>query len=65
MRTEQKHASDHHNPHADHWVYVDRSWAQRLGIKRSAGAYRVRGRDLLNRLGQEGGHADRPETTRR
>ncbi len=25
---------------ADHWIYLDRSWAQRLGVKRPAGVYR-------------------------
>lgn len=62
MRTEHGHASDHDSRHADHWVYLDRTWAQRLGVKRSAGIYRVRGRDLLNRLSREDGQADRPGT---
>jgi hypothetical protein len=60
MRTEHGHASDHDSHHGDHWVYLDRTWAQRLGVKRSAGIYRVRGRDLLNRLSREDGQADRP-----
>ncbi|MGH3932577.1 MAG: hypothetical protein ACRDTF_21685 [Pseudonocardiaceae bacterium] len=38
---------------ADHWIYLDRSWAQRLGVKRTAGMYRIRGRDLLRRLSLE------------
>lgn len=38
---------------ADHWVYLDRTWAQRLGVKRAAGAYRIRGRELHRRLLRE------------
>lgn len=38
---------------ADHWIYLDRSWAQRLGVKRTAGVYRIRGRELLRRLSRE------------
>lgn len=38
---------------ADHWVYLDRWWAQRLGVRRTAGMYRIRSRDLLRRLSQE------------
>lgn len=63
MRTEQEYAADHHNPHADHWVYLDRAWAQRLGVKRSAGIYRVRSRDLLTRLGREDARAERAAAT--
>lgn len=37
----------------DHWIYLDRSWAQRLGVRRTAGMYRIRGRDLARRLSQE------------
>lgn len=37
----------HHRP--DHWVYLDRSWAKRLGVKRTAGTYRIRSRDLVRR----------------
>ena len=37
----------------DHWVLLDRSWAQRLGVKRSAGVYRIRSRELFRRLAQE------------
>lgn len=37
----------------DHWIYLDRSWAQRLGVLRTAGTYRVRSRDLARRLAQE------------
>lgn len=39
--------------HADHWIYLDRSWAQRLGVRRTGGVYRIRGRDLLRRLSRE------------
>lgn len=38
---------------ADHWIYLDRSWAQRLGVKRTAGVYRIRGRELRRRLSRE------------
>ena len=38
---------------ADHWIYLDRSWAQRLGVKRTAGVYRIRGRELRRRLARE------------
>jgi hypothetical protein len=37
----------------DHWVYLDRWWAQRLGVKRTAGVYRIRSRELARRLSQE------------
>ncbi len=37
----------------DHWVYLDRWWAQRLGVKRTAGMYQIRSRDLIRRLSQE------------
>lgn len=65
MRTEHRHASDGHNHQADHWVYLDRTWAQRLGVKRSAGIYRVRSRDLLTRLGREDAQAERSSATPR
>jgi hypothetical protein len=38
---------------ADHWIYLDRSWAQRLGVRRTAGVYRIRSRELARRLSQE------------
>jgi hypothetical protein len=37
----------------DHWVYLDRSWAHRLGVRKTAGTYRIRSRDLARRLAQE------------
>jgi hypothetical protein len=37
----------------DHWIYLDRWWAQRLGVTRTAGMYRIRSRDLIRRLSQE------------
>lgn len=37
----------------DHWIYLDRSWAHRLGVTRTAGTYRIRSRDLARRLAQE------------
>jgi hypothetical protein len=37
----------------DHWVYLDRWWAQRLGVKRTAGIYRIRSRELVRRLSRE------------
>lgn len=37
----------------DHWIYLDRWWAQRLGVKRTAGIYRIRSRELARRLSQE------------
>ncbi len=37
----------------DHSIYLDSWWAQRLGVKRTAGMYRIRSRDLLRRLSQE------------
>jgi hypothetical protein len=38
---------------ADHWIYLDWSWAQRLGVRRTAGLYRIRSRELARRLSQE------------
>lgn len=38
---------------ADHWIYLDRSWAGRLGVRRTAGVYRIRSRELARRLSQE------------
>ncbi len=40
-------------PRPDHWIYLDRSWAHRLGVMRTAGTYRIRSRDLARRLAQE------------
>ena len=37
----------------DHWILLDRSWAQRLGVRRTAGVYRIRSRDLARRLSGE------------
>lgn len=37
----------------DHWVYLDRWWAKRLGVTRTAGIYRIRSRELVRRLSQE------------
>jgi hypothetical protein len=37
----------------NHWIYLDRWWAKRLGVTRTAGAYRIRSRDLARRLSQE------------
>ena len=37
----------------DHWILLDRSWAQRLGVRRTAGMYRIRSRDLARRLSRE------------
>lgn len=38
---------------ADHWIYLDRSWAQRLGMTRTAGVYRIRSRELFRKLSRE------------
>ena len=40
-------------PRPDHWVYLDRWWAQRLGVKRTSGIYRIRSRELVRRLSRE------------
>jgi polyisoprenoid-binding protein YceI len=32
------------------WVRLDRAWARRLGVTRDRGVYRIRHRDLLNRI---------------
>jgi hypothetical protein len=37
----------------NHWIYLDRWWAKRLGVTRTAGLYRIRSRDLARRLSQE------------
>jgi hypothetical protein len=37
----------------DHWIHLDRWWAKRLGVTRTAGMYRIRSRDLIRRLSQE------------
>lgn len=42
----------------DHWVYLDRTWAQLLGVKRSAGIYRIRGRELRTRLARKSAKPD-------
>ncbi|MBV8541443.1 MAG: hypothetical protein JO364_04010 [Pseudonocardiales bacterium] len=42
-----------HGHRADHWIYLDRSWAQRLGVRRTAGVYRIRSRELARRLSRE------------
>ncbi|MGH3773671.1 MAG: hypothetical protein ACRDRW_20135 [Pseudonocardiaceae bacterium] len=42
-----------HSRRADHWIYLDRSWAQRLGVRRTAGIYRIRSRELARRLSRE------------
>ena len=52
MRREVKQGTSRGRRH-DHWVYLDRWWAQRLGVTRTAGMYRIRSRDLLRRLSQE------------
>jgi hypothetical protein len=38
---------------SDRWVYLDRWWAQRLGVKRTAGMYRIRSRELVRRFSRE------------
>jgi hypothetical protein len=35
------------------FLFLDRSWAQRLGAMRIAGIYRIRSRDLARRLALE------------
>ena len=52
MRREFKQSASPGRRH-DHWVYLDRWWAQRLGVRRTAGMYRIRSRDLFRRLSQE------------
>jgi len=47
---------------ADHWIHLDRSWAQRLGVKRTAGMYRIRSRDLFRRISQENRGLDTSRT---
>ena len=37
----------------DHWIYLDRWWAHRLGVTRTAGMYRIRSRELARRLAEE------------
>ena len=37
----------------NHWIYLDRWWAKRLGVRRTAGVYRIRSRELVRRLSQE------------
>lgn len=45
--------NDHGVRRTDHWVYLDRWWAKRLGVTRTAGMYRIRSRELVRRLSQE------------
>jgi hypothetical protein len=51
MRREER--SKGRVPRPDHWVYLDRWWAQRLGVRRTAGMYRIRSRELVRRLARE------------
>ena len=37
----------------NHWIYLDRWWAKRMGVTRTAGMYRIRSRDLIRKLSQE------------
>jgi hypothetical protein len=37
----------------NHWIYLDRWWAQRLAVTRTAGVYRIRSRELARRLSEE------------
>jgi hypothetical protein len=37
----------------NHWIYLDRWWAQRLGAVRTAGMYRIRSRELARRFSEE------------
>jgi thymidylate kinase len=46
----------------DHWIYLDRWWATRLGVTRTAGTYRIRSRDLIRRLSQDTLAVDAAET---
>jgi hypothetical protein len=39
---------------SNHWIIVDASWAKRLGLRRDAGVYRIRSRDLVLRLALPG-----------
>ena len=43
----------HRGHRADHWILLDRSWAKRLGVARTAGVYRIRSRELIRRLSAE------------
>src|SRR5438093_13640612 len=40
----------------NHWILLDAAWAQRLGVRRSAGVYRIRSRELMLKLSQPGQH---------
>jgi hypothetical protein len=40
----------------DHWIVLDAAWAQRLGVRRSAGVYRIRFRELMLKLSQPAQH---------
>jgi hypothetical protein len=37
---------------SNRWVTLDSTWANRLGVRRTAGIYRIRSRDLISRLSQ-------------
>lgn len=52
MRREAEQGVNHER-RADHWIYLDRTWAQLLGVRRTAGTYRIRSRDLFRRISQE------------
>jgi hypothetical protein len=38
----------------NYWIVLDTAWAQRLGIRREAGVYRIRSGELMLRLAQLG-----------
>jgi hypothetical protein len=35
------------------WVILDRAWAERLGVQRQGGVYRIRSRELQERLASD------------
>ena len=35
------------------WVILDRAWAERLGVQRRGGVYRIRSRELQERLASD------------
>lgn len=35
----------------NHWIVLDAAWAQRVGVRREAGVYRIRSRELTLKLG--------------
>jgi hypothetical protein len=35
------------------WVVIDRAWARRLGVQRTAGVYRINRHSLVTRLADE------------